>query len=92
MLVSVAITAYSLDCFLRNPAEVAAWLNLARTIGGFSIGYFQQPWGAKDGYDISFGVQAAIAAISPRYPFGRARSEEFGSLDSALNPGHPKSL
>lgn len=64
MLVSVAITAYSLDCFPRNPAEVAAWLNLARTIGGFSVGYFQQPWGAKVGYDVSFGTQAAIAAVS----------------------------
>ncbi|KAF2851658.1 MFS general substrate transporter [Plenodomus tracheiphilus IPT5] len=64
MLGSVVITAYCLDCFPTAPAEVAAWLNLSRTIGGFAVGYFQEPWGKKSGYDVSFGVQAVICAIS----------------------------
>ncbi|KAH9204534.1 major facilitator superfamily domain-containing protein [Leptodontidium sp. 2 PMI_412] len=64
MLSSVAVTAYSLDSFPMAPAEVAAWLNLARTIGGFAVGYFQQPWGAKSGFDVSFGIQSVIVAVS----------------------------
>lgn len=64
MLTSVVTTAYCLDSFPKAPAEVAAWLNIARTIGGFSVGYFQQPWGLRDGYNVSFAIQAAIVAIS----------------------------
>jgi hypothetical protein len=33
-------------------------------IAGFAVGYFQQPWGAKSGYGVSFGIQAAIVAIA----------------------------
>lgn len=64
MVDSVAITAYSLDAFPSAPAEVAAWLNMARTMGGFAVGYFQEPWGAANGYDVSFGIQAVIAALA----------------------------
>lgn len=64
MLGSVAVTAYSLDSFPMAPAEVAAWLNVARTSGGFAVGFFQEPWGKKSGYDVSFGIQAAVTAIS----------------------------
>ena len=39
-------------------------MNFARTIGGFAVGYFQQPWGAKDGFGVSFGIQAAIVAVA----------------------------
>lgn len=39
-------------------------MNFARTIAGFSVGYFQQPWGAATGYDVSFGIQAAIVAAA----------------------------
>ncbi|KAH7085784.1 major facilitator superfamily domain-containing protein [Paraphoma chrysanthemicola] len=64
MLGSVVVTAYSLDAFPTAPAEVAAWLNLARTIGGFAVGLFQEPWGHRVGYDVSFGIQGAICALS----------------------------
>ena len=64
MLTSVAITSYSLDSIPSAPAEVAAWLNLARTMGGFAVGYFQEPWGHRVGYDVSFGTQAVIVALS----------------------------
>ncbi|KAI9717812.1 MAG: hypothetical protein M1812_004541 [Candelaria pacifica] len=64
ILASVAITTYSLDKFPKKPAEVAGILNFARAAGGFSVGYFQQPWGKKSGYEVSFGVQAAIVAAA----------------------------
>ncbi|KAH6989000.1 major facilitator superfamily domain-containing protein [Ilyonectria sp. MPI-CAGE-AT-0026] len=62
MTASVAVTAYVLDSYPTAPAEVSGWSNFARAIGGFGVGYFQQPWGAKVGYDVSFGTQAAIVA------------------------------
>lgn len=40
------------------------FMNFARTIAGFSVGYFQAPWGAATGYDVSFGIQAAIVALA----------------------------
>jgi hypothetical protein len=33
-------------------------------IGGFTVGYFQQPWGAKSGFGLSFGIQAVIVALA----------------------------
>ncbi|KAF7554453.1 hypothetical protein G7Z17_g2925 [Cylindrodendrum hubeiense] len=63
MTASVAVTAYVLDSYPTAPAEVSGWSNFARAIGGFGVGYFQQPWGAKVGYDASFGTQAAIVAV-----------------------------
>jgi hypothetical protein len=62
MTASVAITAYCLDAYPSGSAEVNCFLNFSRTIGGFAVGYFQQPWGEKSGYGVSFGVQAAIVA------------------------------
>jgi len=60
----VAIIAYSLDSLPMALAKTGAWLNLARTMGGFTIGYFQEPWGHATGYDVSFGIQAIIVALS----------------------------
>lgn len=64
MTTSVAVTAYILDSYPSAPAEVSGWANISRAIGGFSVGYFQQPWGSKVGYDGSFGTQAAIVGSS----------------------------
>ncbi|KAK3115288.1 hypothetical protein LTR53_005511 [Teratosphaeriaceae sp. CCFEE 6253] len=64
MLNSVAVTAYALDSYPLAPAEVGGWINFMRVAGGFSVGYFQQPWGAKVGFDASFGTQAAIVGFS----------------------------
>lgn len=33
-------------------------------IGGFTVGYFQQPWGEKSGFGVSFGIQAVIVAAA----------------------------
>lgn len=64
MTMSVSTTAYGLDSYPTIPAELGGWLNVARTIGGFSIGYFQQPWVEAVGADASFGTQAAVVACA----------------------------
>jgi MFS family permease len=64
MVSSVAITAYALDCYPNGSGEVSALLNFARTVSGFSVGYFEVEWGAASGYDVSFGIQSAIVGVS----------------------------
>lgn len=64
MIASVAITAYVLDCYPTGAGEVSAFLNLARTMCGFSVGYFQVEWGQASGYDLSFGIQAVVVAVA----------------------------
>lgn len=85
MIASVAITAYALDCYPTASGEVSAFLNFARTIGGFAVGYFQQPWGAKDGYDVSFGIQSVVVAVAVvllflLQRFGQSLREKGGPL------------
>ncbi len=60
MIVSVATIAYVLDCYPTASGEVSALINFARVLGGFSVGYFQQAWGLKMGFDVSFGLQAVV--------------------------------
>ncbi|BGP47457.1 hypothetical protein JCM10450v2_003309 [Rhodotorula kratochvilovae] len=64
MIASVAITAYSLDYLPSASGEVSALVNLARTMSGFSVGYFQLGWGESAGFDVSFGIQAAIVGAA----------------------------
>ncbi|KAI9830059.1 MAG: hypothetical protein M1819_005889 [Sarea resinae] len=64
MLVSVAMVAYVLDCYPTASGEVSAFVNFGRAACGFAVGYFQQPWGARQGYDVSFGLQAVIVAVA----------------------------
>ncbi|KAF5026371.1 hypothetical protein F66182_1579 [Fusarium sp. NRRL 66182] len=64
MLTSVAVASYLLDAYPSAPAEVCGLTNVFRALSGFSVGYYQQEWGAKVGYDVSFGTQAAIVAAS----------------------------
>ena len=42
--------------------EISALVNLARTLGGFSVAYFQVPWASKNGALQTFGCEAAIVA------------------------------
>ena len=64
MLATVAVTAYALDSYPTASSEVSGLLNFARVIGGFSVGYFQMPWGVKSGFGLSFGIQAIIVAVA----------------------------
>ncbi|KAG6864327.1 hypothetical protein C0991_010447 [Blastosporella zonata] len=60
MVNTVAVYAYLNDCFPKHQGEVSALINLARTLGGFGVAYFQVPWAAKNGALQTFGVEAAI--------------------------------
>ena len=63
MIASVAVTAYALDSYPTGSGEVSGFINFSRIIGGFAVGYFQQSWGKSAGYNVSFGIQAALIAI-----------------------------
>nr|ANC28061.1 major facilitator superfamily [Polyporus umbellatus] len=62
MMNTVAVYAYCNDCFPRLQGEISGLINLARTLGGFSVAYFQVPWATKHGALQTFGVEAAIVA------------------------------
>lgn len=64
MLASVAITTYALDSYPTRSGEVSCFLNFARVGGGFTVGYFQQSWGSRDGYGVSFGIQAMLVGLA----------------------------
>ncbi|KZT10560.1 MFS general substrate transporter [Laetiporus sulphureus 93-53] len=59
---TVAVYAYCNDCFPDRQGEVSALVNLYRTLGGFSVAYFQVPWATKYGALQTFGVEAAVVA------------------------------
>ncbi|KAK2459613.1 hypothetical protein APHAL10511_008368 [Amanita phalloides] len=62
MINTVAIYAYLNDAFPRHQGEISALINLARTLGGFAVPYFQVPWAIKRGALQTYGVEAAIVA------------------------------
>lgn len=70
MITTVAINAYGLDSYPDGSGEVAAWINMARTTGGFIISYFQVAWADAMGARNSFGIQAAIVAGAFFIPLG----------------------
>ncbi|EKM56914.1 uncharacterized protein PHACADRAFT_92693, partial [Phanerochaete carnosa HHB-10118-sp] len=62
MINTVAVYAYVNDCFPTLQGEISALVNLFRTLGGFSVAFFQVPWATKNGALQTFGVEAAIVA------------------------------
>ncbi|OCH89126.1 MFS general substrate transporter [Obba rivulosa] len=60
MINTTAVYAYCNDCFPAHRGEISALINLARTLGGFSVAFFQVPWATKDGALETFGVEGAI--------------------------------
>lgn len=85
MVMSVTVTAYGLDSHPTAPAEISGWLQFARTAGGFSVGYYQQPWLNLVGAQASFGTQAGIVgfALLPviaAHVFGRRMRQKSGQI------------
>ncbi|KAH9918646.1 MFS general substrate transporter [Fomitopsis serialis] len=87
---TVAVYAYCNDCFPDRQGEISALVNLCRTLGGFSVAYFQVPWATKYGALQTFGVEAAIVAglfllivpaLQVKGAYLRVRSRLVVSLD-----------
>lgn len=64
MITTVGISAYMLDSYPEGSGEVAAWLNAARTTGGFLASYFQIEWAHAMGAKRSFAIQAGICVAA----------------------------
>ncbi|EKM53342.1 uncharacterized protein PHACADRAFT_259649 [Phanerochaete carnosa HHB-10118-sp] len=62
MINTTVVYAYLNDSFPRFKGEMSAMLNLGRTLGGFSVSYFQVPWALKHGALQTFGCEAAVVA------------------------------
>ena len=72
-------------CTRTNISRKAAWINFARTTGGFIISYFQVTWATAEGTKKSFGIQAGICAfayclIIVMQLFGKKMRERAGPL------------
>ncbi|KAF1808393.1 MFS general substrate transporter [Eremomyces bilateralis CBS 781.70] len=59
---TTAISAYILDVFPQHSALASAWICAFRTVGGFTVVYFQLKWVNLNGPGVAFGCQAAIVA------------------------------
>ncbi len=59
-----AITAFVLEKYPDHSTGVSAIINMWRTCGGFSVGYYQPAWIARNGVGVVFGIQAAVVSAS----------------------------
>ncbi|RMZ83598.1 hypothetical protein DV738_g962, partial [Chaetothyriales sp. CBS 135597] len=94
---TVAITAYALEKYPDQSTVVSAIINMWRTCGGFSVGYFQPSWIAKNGVAAVFATQAGVVATwasghnrwsKIRHDKGandKIKSREHGGADPSLN-------
>ncbi|GES66485.1 putative MFS transporter [Aspergillus terreus] len=64
MIVTVGINAYVLDCYPEASGEVAAWLNLGRTTGGFIVSYFMVTWANRQGAKRQMGTMTGIVVFA----------------------------
>lgn len=55
-------STYPILTNMNDQGEMSAMINLARTLGGFSVTFFQIPWAAKHGAIQTFGCEAAVVA------------------------------
>ncbi|KEF53283.1 uncharacterized protein A1O9_10731 [Exophiala aquamarina CBS 119918] len=64
MVTSVATVAFALDCYPSASGEVSALINMARVGAGFAVPYFVESWAEKEGYALSFGLQAVVVVAA----------------------------
>ncbi|KAL8795388.1 MAG: hypothetical protein Q9195_002129 [Heterodermia aff. obscurata] len=90
MITTVALNAYNLESYPEASGEVAAWINFARTTGGFVVSYFQVRWAVAMGPRRSFGVQAGVTAavfflVVLLHVFGKRLRSWSGPLEFKTN-------
>ncbi|KIX06274.1 uncharacterized protein Z518_04249 [Rhinocladiella mackenziei CBS 650.93] len=89
---TVAITAFALEKYPDQASVVSAIINMWRTCGGFSVGYFQPSWIAKDGVAAVFATQAAVVGvcvvllIGPAIWLGRREAKAKSAAEIAMTP------
>ena len=64
MITTVALTCSNLDSYPEGSGEISAWLNMARTTGGFITTCFQVDWAKKMGTKATLGIQGAVVFAS----------------------------
>jgi MFS family permease len=84
VITTTAVGAYLIDAYPEASGESAAWLNVARTFGGFIVGYVQIKWvdsrGLKHAYGSQAGIMAAaFALVIILQVFGKALRTEVDS-------------
>ncbi|KAL4792778.1 major facilitator superfamily domain-containing protein [Aspergillus venezuelensis] len=57
---TVSITSYALEKYPSRSTVVSAIINAWRTASGFSVGYFQPAWIARNGVAAVFATQAGV--------------------------------
>ncbi|KAL4951573.1 major facilitator superfamily domain-containing protein [Aspergillus filifer] len=57
---TVSITSYALEKYPSQSTVVSAIINAWRTASGFSVGYFQPAWIARNGVAAVFATQAGV--------------------------------
>ncbi|KAL4983010.1 major facilitator superfamily domain-containing protein [Aspergillus falconensis] len=60
---TVSITSYALEKYPDQSTVVSAIINAWRTASGFSVGYFQPAWIAKNGLAAVFATQAGVVVV-----------------------------
>ena len=55
-----SITSYALEKYPSRSTVVSAIINAWRTASGFSVGYFQPAWIARNGVAAVFATQAGV--------------------------------
>ncbi|KAF9563346.1 MFS general substrate transporter [Agrocybe pediades] len=63
LLITVPAYAYCSDCFPHQQGEISGLLSLARTLGGFSVAFYEVPWAERNGALQTLGCEAAIVAV-----------------------------
>lgn len=91
IVTTAAVGAYLIDAYPEASGESAAWLNFARTLAGFILGYIQLNWAASEGTQQEYGIQTAIMGgaflffIVPLTFFGKKLRHKQGALKFKTN-------
>ncbi|BGP29319.1 hypothetical protein JCM10296v2_001058 [Rhodotorula toruloides] len=76
-ILTVATYAYLNNCFPTRQGEVSAPIDLARTLGGFAIPYYQVLWSFAGGPKRVSGAGPFFVIVIPLQFFGPAIRRKF---------------